>query len=993
MIKIWRKITAFCLAMIMTCSMFGTLAVNGEEATELSGEIEVIFNRNEVDIQPYIEAFENRYPGVTVKYTCYNDLETEIKARMETGDYGDVMYFPSFIPTEEAENYFEPLGDYETLSAKYNYLDQGRVYNNAVYGIPSSAYLIGVVYNKEVFDKAGISTLPTTIEDFLYDMYLIEAHTDAIPFYSGYKEPWVLSYWELFPYIEMTGKASYKYNEFIVDVNPFRKGTVHNQCLGMLYELVESGYTEVGREDLSWWDSVIRLNSGEVACAVIGTWALYDYKNVGENGHNIGFMPFPYNINGEQYVTVCADYSYAIAKNSDNKAVARAFVDFMLDESGYAFNHDTISVLKTDQYPECYGDMTHTTIQNITSATDEAISQYYTLSTNLQLYYQDEYIRLIEAAAGIRNEGFEDVMQDWNARWEASRADWMIKELENGDSDSKNDIVDIEEIVLEFSSNELKYITENPVQRVGYHTCMAPLSFEKDGEFVGLARYICDYIAEKTGLKMMYQGYDSTEELIVALETGEIDLIAGTMKKEASDITYSKEYLEYMDVVVRNNNVEAVNFSKYGYVNSERQIYGEKEMQLIAYSDMNLCLEGVDGLWADFTILNYYSANYYMRKYGYDNLTVMPFANNQTYHIGFPSHINPTMIAICNKCIYTLGEGEAEIILMEYMDEVVMALTLRSFIKAHPIMTVFGITFVFLLLFIILYQRDRTRQKQAIDAKKYKILAAMADEYFFEYSYPKKRFKFDEKFKKAVGVEGSILPDTYDGDNLFVKQFLEQIATAIEQKSDMQSTMTITQENNSKQWYRVITTIVYNDKKQPVHMIGKLVNVQKEMEELANYQDKAHRDALTKLYNREGMMAHLPNEATDVVLAVMDIDDFKQVNDTLGHSGGDYALMYFADKLEQHMGTKSVISRFGGDEFIVLLTGVSEEEAKERLSALVKAMDVSLRYAGNSRKLSISVGAVYAKNMKSFEEMFNQADKVLYKTKEEGKNNYKLEIN
>ena len=72
----------------------------------------------------------------------------------------------------------------------------------------SNAYLNGIVYNTEVFDKAGITEIPKTIDEFYKDMELIKKHTDAIPFYTNCSVDWALYPWLSFPYIEMTGNGS-----------------------------------------------------------------------------------------------------------------------------------------------------------------------------------------------------------------------------------------------------------------------------------------------------------------------------------------------------------------------------------------------------------------------------------------------------------------------------------------------------------------------------------------------------------------------------------------------------------------------------------------------------------------------------------------------------------------------------------------------------------------------------------------------------------------
>ena len=989
--NIWKSLIVMSLVVVISCNLFwNTMIVQAAEGNPgIRGEIEVIFNQNEEEMQPYVEAFEKKHPGVKVHYTCYNDFETSIKLRMEEGDYGDVLYFPSFIATEDADEYFEPLGHFRQLSNKYNYLGQGRHYNDIVYGIPSSAYFIGIVYNKEVFDKAGITTIPTTIDEFVYDMELIHKNTDALPFYMGYKDSWILTNWGTFPFLEMTGDPYYKFGEFITDVNPFREGTVFNQTMRLMYDLVEKDYTEVTGEPLPWWESVIGLHEGRVGCAVMGTWALHDYKNVGEHGENIGFFPFPNVVDGQQYLTLNCNYSYAIAKNSDNKEAAKAFLYFLLDESGYAFQNDEIPILNTEQYPECYGELENVVIHTPICSSSEAYLQYEALAKNLNLYNEEEYKKIVEAAAGISDQSFEDVMNDWNRRWEASREPWMLTTAISDDGKQDTDtLMNLEEVAVEFSQNELAYMESNPVVRVGYNRNLAPLSYEVDGEFTGIAYDICGQISEKSGLEMEYYGYDSTAALVTALSAGEIDIIAGMEQVSNPNISYSKEYVEYMDVLVRHNTADISSLKKQAIADGERYAANEDTGENVTYDTVNKCIQSIENLSADYTITNYYSTNYYIRENHYDDLTVMPYEKHRTFQLGFTNDTDAGLVAICNKCIYSIPDGEVEIMLMEYMDSVVHDVTLRTFIRANPLMCMSAVVFILSLLFIVIfsisYQRNKMNRIQALEAKKYELLAALADEYFFEYDYAKDKFKFDLKFENVSGNGAG-------SDNDVMKQFVEQVSGALEQKQDTQFNIILDRDNGTKQWYRVITSVVLNDKQQPVHLIGKIVNIQKEMEEVATYQDKAHRDALTKLYNREGLTAHMPEEAEGVMFAVMDMDNFKLVNDTLGHDGGDYALMYFADKLEEHMGKDALLARFGGDEFVAVLANTSEQEASKKLTALVEAMDVMLRYAGNSCKISISAGTAYFSQSCSFDEMFHQADQILYETKKAGKNSYKLE--
>ena len=100
--------------------------------------------------------------------------------------------------------------------------------------------------------------------------------------------------------------------------------------------------------------------------------------------------------------------------------------------------------------------------------------------------------------------------------------------------------------------------------------------------------------------------------------------------------------------------------------------------------------------------------------------------------------------------------------------------------------------------------------------------------------------------------------------------------------------------------------------------------------------------------------------------------------------------MLLSRQLIGTMGDTAVIGRYGGDEFVVAIMGITEEECKERLELLVQSMDREVRYQENKVGISISLGAVYSKEEVEIDKLFDKADNALYITKESGKNGYHL---
>lgn len=990
-----RKILIAIFIMTICCS---TMKGQTVYADSIQGELEVRMTRGEDEMKPYLDKFQQKYPEVTVKYIYTDNYEDEMKKRMEAGDYGDVFLLPSFLTEEEFTTYLEPIGTLTALSQKYNFMEQARQKNGMAYGIPSYAYLSGILYNKEVFYKAGITELPKTTDEFLEAMRLIKEHTDAIPFFTNYNYHFSLMFWNIYPYIEMTGDATYRYGGFLNDINPFREGTPHYQVYRMFYDLVASGYTESTSETMDWGQLRTKLNEGKVGCVAIGSWAVAQVKQAGDYPQNIGFMPFPNNVNGTQYMTVQTDYCYAIAKDTENRAAAKAFIEFMIEESGYALEYENLSIVKTDPYPDTYELNGNVILLSEAGTTGQNYQLFNSLRKDLDLFDSNEMRRIVDAGYGKSKETFDDIMNDWNYRWESNRQNGMSAAV-NGEENVHGDVI-FDNSVVQFSDTEKKFMLKNPSIKVGFLQDMAPLSYEINGYFCGAAYEMCNIISEKTNMHISYFGYKNSDELVEALVRGEIDMAAGLEKTSSHEslIKYSKNYFDFYNVLIVNETVEADDLNgkmaakPYGEVNS----YWNQIDRKSTHSDVGSCIEAVQNLKADYTITNHYSANYYIRDRECEDVEILPYTSAGSLCLGFSENMDATLVAICNKCIYSIDSGDMEIALIKYMDPPAKAITIERFIETNTVLC-FGISLAFFFVVVVgitavMIEKDRSNKKHELDVKRYELLASLADEYMFEYNCEKNQVIFDKKFVTTFGFGGTIKRSEYQDTNSGLTRFLEQLDKIIEVETESAITFSMEKENGEKAWYRLITSRITDKSGKTVHLLGKLVNVQKEMEEMQNFQNKAERDVLTQLYNRAGFNSKIPEIVEEVLFAVIDVDNFKTINDTLGHTGGDYCLMLLTRQLIHTMGDKAVLGRYGGDEFMVAIPGISKEEGKQLIEQLVHEMDTEVTYQESKMRISISLGAVYSKAPIKRDELFEKADEALYITKEAGKNGYHLEV-
>ena len=169
------------------------------------------------DFQDYISEFNAgriRTLASTSPYEGITDYDTDATTTFFR-DRGDICCIPSTVDKSELSNYFEKIGDYGDFKDTYEFVDK-QMFNNEVYGIPTMGNVSGIVYNKAVFEKAGITELPSDPETFLADLKLIQDKTDAIPLYTNYAAGWTLTAWDGYISGGATGDPDFKNNKLVV---------------------------------------------------------------------------------------------------------------------------------------------------------------------------------------------------------------------------------------------------------------------------------------------------------------------------------------------------------------------------------------------------------------------------------------------------------------------------------------------------------------------------------------------------------------------------------------------------------------------------------------------------------------------------------------------------------------------------------------------------------------------------------------------------------
>lgn len=164
--------------------------------------------------------------------------------------------------------------------------------------------------------------------------------------------------------------------------------------------------------------------------------------------------------------------------------------------------------------------------------------------------------------------------------------------------------------------------------------------------------------------------------------------------------------------------------------------------------------------------------------------------------------------------------------------------------------------------------------------------------------------------------------------------------------------------------------------------------------ELNNASAMARHDPLTNTLNRKGLdevmtreMAAMQRKGTPLSLALLDIDNFKRLNDRLGHTAGDAALVHLVSVVRQCMRPSDSVARYGGEEFVILMPDTPLEEAVIAMTRLQRELTRNFFLSNNEKVLiTFSAGAVQLAEDDTRDQALNRADAAMYLAKRSGKN-------
>jgi len=283
-------------------------------------------------------------------------------------------------------------------------------------------------------------------------------------------------------------------------------------------------------------------------------------------------------------------------------------------------------------------------------------------------------------------------------------------------------------------------------------------------------------------------------------------------------------------------------------------------------------------------------------------------------------------------------------------------------------------------------------------------VAVVSNGRFIECNYKVvKLFGFESKDEfLSIGIMDLISKEYQE----FFKQKLKEIeAMKMEQKiKESKIELIAVDKNDRKFWVEITLTVTYENDIETIYIVYNDINHRKEIEKsLQEQRDmlyyKAYHDELTGLPNRKYFMEAIAKQISEnknnnkkMAIFFIDLDKLKMVNDTLGHDAGDVMIKTVANRINNCVNTKGIVSRLGGDEFMVMLKDIdSIDEATEIANKILVVTQEPIILDIDTFYTSASIGiAIYPDDAQDAMSLLKYSDIAMYKAKANGGNQYSI---
>lgn len=524
------------------------------------------------------------------------------------------------------------------------------------------------------------------------------------------------------------------------------------------------------------------------------------------------------------------------------------------------------------------------------------------------------------------------------------------------------------------SEENKKYIQSLGTIKVLLFDGNAPIQYF-DKKPKGIAMSYLDRFSKVTGLKYEVIVAKNKEESLELIENKKVDLIL-CLPTESEfmnewDIKFSLPFLNSTKILVSNQK-------------AKEQVESKKNVIYCTLGRLKQLNQSKDFAY----YLDSYCVNFYSKKGIFHKNLKLDLGNSVAvqYAMGLVNQKETQLLSILNNFISVMTNEEKEEIIY---DNTIIHVnhTVEDFFHQYFWECVVFLLIIFCFLILLYNRHIRSKSKMlneiVVQQNRFDELSSFIDECFFEYQYETDVLNI--KNNKNLFQGKSCIEHYKDYEEY---PFLKEI---IMRKEDGYFDFSLSLDGENR-WYRLIIKCIKNKENQVLYALGKIYNIDEEVMVHQALVEKSEKDMLTNLLNRFGVeekiKEYLNSDRKQGVFLLFDIDNFKLVNDQLGHPEGDSILKRIGQCVEKYFRKEDIKGRLGGDEFLVFLENtMSKEELRGKLEKFISVTNEMIFKEYQELKVSISIGATFVtKECSTYEELYQQADCAMYIAKHGGKN-------
>ncbi len=523
------------------------------------------------------------------------------------------------------------------------------------------------------------------------------------------------------------------------------------------------------------------------------------------------------------------------------------------------------------------------------------------------------------------------------------------------------------------TEEEKEYVKQNPNPKIHFSIGDAPIQYRNvDEEFAGITYEFIQEIENLTGFEFELIGRNANDRI----DATQFDLIAGASLTYGNySYRYSEPYLVTQEFLFMNKNLKIESLKElesytYGYTTP----YNDANLQALThkrqFKNSQALLRAVNDGTVDYGVTSIYTINYYITHFNLKNIEFVPTSMEGKDFRFLYVNDDPIFMSIIDKAIASVDDETFRLLFIKASASKEEGMLLYEMFEAFKSYFIYGI--IACVAIILYYALRLKKAKKSLDSEnqRFHILSNISDEMLFQYNLDTQIINFQGKesleFKKAPH---------YEETKLRLKNFLNQ------KISDGVSSLKYEKKDGE---VVIIRVYHYNLIGESNFIIGKIIDVTEEVNRHNSLLNQARVDGLTNLYNAkytkamvETLIESKPQDQVDALI-IIDMDNFKKINDTYGHLQGDVLLQEVSVALSATFNNASIIGRMGGDEFLVYNRDIMNndkccDQAYSYLE-LLKTVEFPI-------EITSSVGVSLITDQTSYEKIFYEADYALYQAK------------